>query len=723
MIGAAKSSGALGERIRQVLAEHPRNTLTVKQLRVALELSRSEIAFLEKELAAMIKKGQLIQTGRSNYGLPDRLNCRTGILQGHRRGYAFLRSTMRSRDEGDIFIRSSKLNGAMHGDRVVVRLHSGRRSSGRRREGEVITVLRQGTGRLVGTLEQKGRQCFVVPDEERYGRSIRVPTRTLRRVRPGDKVVVQVDRRESRQKGLNGAVVEHLGPAGAPGTEEEALRHRFELPGEFSHAVCTEVQRLPGEEAIVNLAREQGRRDLRDLYTVTIDGDQAKDFDDAITLEEIAGGCLRLGVHIADVTQYVREGGALDREAFKRGTSIYPVGTVIPMLPPRLSEELCSLQSGQDRLAVSVFMDLGPEGELRRYEFYPSLIQVDRRLTYRGVEEILQQDAVPAKETGTENLAMRLQRMDRLAGALRRRRLRRGALDLDLPEAEVILDRAGYPVAVELRHLGRSESLIEEFMLLCNETIASHFCRAGVPFLYRIHAVPTTEKMVLLRDTLSVLGYTLEGNPEKIKPQHLQKLLDRSKGAPEEKLVRFLLLRSLPQACYSAVNIGHFGLASRIYTHFTAPIRRYPDLVIHRILKEQQAAASGLLEPERIRALESRLPTIALHVSERERVALEAERASTDMMKARFMESRIGEEYSGIISGLTNFGIFVELENTVEGMVPLSSLTDDYYVYQEKQAALIGERSRRTFRLGDAVQVRVIRANWKDGRITFALVE
>ncbi len=720
MVGPAKKPETPGERIRRILAEHPRNTLTIKQLYSALELPCDESAHFEKELALMVKKGEVLKTGRSSYGLPERLNCRTGVLQGHRRGYAFLRSATRSRDESDIYIRSSKLNGAMHGDRVVVRLHSERRRSGRRREGEVIAVLRQGTGRLVGTLERKGRQCFVVPDEERYGRSIRVPARTLRRVRPGDKVVVQVERRESRQKELNGAVVEHLGPAGAPGTEEEALRHRFELPGDFPRAVDTEVQRQPGEETVESLAREQGRRDLRDLYTVTIDGEQAKDFDDAITLEETTGGCVRLGVHIADVTQYVREGGALDREAFKRGTSIYPVGTVIPMLPPRLSEELCSLQCGQDRLAVSVLMDLDPEGELRRYEFFPSLVRVDRRLTYRSVEAFLEQDADLDDKTGA--LGLRLRRMDRLAGALRRRRLQRGALDLDLPEAEIILDKAGYPVDVELRHLGRSESLIEEFMLLCNETIAAHFCRAGLPFLYRIHAVPTMEKMVLLRDTLSSLGYTLEGNPERMKPQQLQKLLDRSKGAPEEKLVRFLLLRSLPQACYSADNIGHFGLGSRIYTHFTAPIRRYPDLVVHRILKEHQAAPGGVLKAERIRALEARLPDVALHSSERERLAMEAERASADMMKARFMESKIGEEYPGIISGLTNFGIFVELENTVEGMVSLSSLTDDYYIYQEKQAALIGERTRRTFRLGDAVRVQVIRASWKDGRITFTLI-
>lgn len=707
---------ALRDRIHSTLAGHPHSALAVNQLLAALELQGSGKALLEGELAVMAKEGKLIKTGSARYGLPERLNCLTGTLQGHRRGFAFLRSEQ-SRDE-DIFIRSSKLNGAMHGDRVVVRLNG--RRGGRRREGEVITVLQRGTSRLVGTLERKGKQCYVVPDEERYGRFIRVPSRTLRRVRPGEKVVVQVDRSEGRESGLGGSVVECLGQAGAPGTEGEALRHRFDLPGEFPRAVDKELRGLPGEEAIEAVALEQGRPDLRGLFTITIDGDQAKDFDDAITLEEGEAGRLRLGVHIADVSEYVREGGPLDREAFQRGTSIYPVGSVIPMLPPHLSEGLCSLQAGRDRLAVSVFMDLDPEGDLAGYEFYPSLIKVNRRLTYKSVEEILRQEQAPG-EAAEKDLAERLRRMDGLAGVLRRRRLRRGALDLDMPEAEIILDDAGNPVAIERRHLGRSESLIEEFMILCNEVVASHFHREEVPFLYRVHAVPTAEKMVALRDTLSVLGYTLDGDPERIKPRQLQKLLDSSKGAPEEKLVRFLLLRSLPQARYSAVNEGHFGLASRIYTHFTSPIRRYPDLAIHRILKERQPA--GELKPERTRALQSRLPAVALHSSERERAAMEAERAGEDIMKARYMESRLGEEYPGIISGLTNFGIFVELENTVEGMIPLNDLEDDYYVYQEKQAALVGERTRRTFRLGDHLRVRVIRANRHDGRVAFALVD
>lgn len=698
-------------QIEELLAESLQRTLSVKQLAQALGLHGQDSKILSRELELMLEEGLIIKSARGHFGLPRRSDCLTGVLQGNRRGFAFLRP---DGEEEDIYIRSRNLNDAVHGDRVVIRLLSG---IGRRREGEVISILQRGHRRLVGTLKQQGKRCYVLPDDQRLFQEIEVST-VKNTAKPGDKVVLEMETWARGHKLPRGKVVERLGQAGSTQAEQLSLHRKYDLPIDFPDDVLEEAQRMPGEENIPMAVAEEVRRDLRALPMVTIDGQSARDFDDAVSLETMADGSFRLGVHIADVSYYVRAGKPLDREAFKRSTSTYLANQVIHMLPPLLSEELCSLKAGRDRLALSVFMELNREGEIGGCSFTPSLIRVTERLTYPQVEAFLEGSG-DGKPLENAFLGGTLQQMDRLASALRRRRLQRGSLDLDLPEAQIILDDDGNPVQIIQHHMGRSESLIEEFMILANETVAGHLAREKIPCLYRVHAVPTEEKLAALRETLSLLGLSEMTRKKELKPSQLKLLLESSKGKPAERLIRFLMLRSLPQARYSAENEGHFGLASSVYCHFTSPIRRYPDLVVHRILKE--TLAGNGLKAGRMAKYKSRLPLIAQQASERERAAMEVERADEELMKARYMADKIGEVYPGIISGVANFGLFVELENTVEGMIPIADLDDDYYVYQEKQAALVGERTRKSYRLGDRIEIEVVRVSTADGKLTFAL--
>lgn len=703
----------LRKKIIKLMESHPRGAMTYKQLMKELQIGHDESGILARELKNMIKEGLVIKTQRTRYGLPGRLGMLTGVLQGNRRGFAFLQA---GSQEEDVYISRGNLKGAVHGDRVAVLLSGGSRR--RRREGEVVSILQRGNFRLVGTLERRGRRYYVIPDEKRFSQKIEVFKGDLHKAVEGEKVVVDIQTWPGGREMPRGRIVERLGLSGTRGAENLSLHRKYNLPGEFPPPALKELDTLPGEEEISRLAGEKGRADLRRLPLVTIDDETARDFDDAVSLENLDDGSFRLGVHIADVSYYVKERKGLDREALDRATSTYLVDRVIHMLPPLLSEKLCSLQAGRDRLAVSVFMDLTPAGDLISYRFTESLINVTERLTYRQVEQYLQghQDK---KAFQNPFLGEIVTGMDRLAKQLRQKRFQRGALDLNLPEAQITLDDQGVPTAVERRSAGRSESLIEEFMILTNETVAGHFAREKLPFLYRIHAVPADDKLASLRETLSLVGMESVQKIKELKPKHLKKLLEEVKGKPRERLVSFLLLRSLPQARYSSENEGHFGLASGFYCHFTSPIRRYPDLVVHRILK--QYLKEGSLTEKGIARLRSTLPAVAQHTSEREREAMEAERASEDMMKAQYMAGKLGEIFPGIISGVTNFGIFVELENTIEGMIPVSELHDDYYVYHEKMAALVGERTRKRYRLGDNLQVQVAGVSRAEGNITFAL--
>lgn len=705
----------LRNKIINLLQNSRQASLTLKQIIAGLGMEQQDKSILRDELKKMGEEGLLIKTEGGRYGLPERLDILTGVLQGHRRGFAFLRP---EQEREDVFISSKNLHDAAHGDRVLVKLNQ--KKSRRRREGTVIGILRRGQSRLVGTLHREGKIYYVIPDDQRFPGSVQVAMKGMKHVRTGDKVVVEIQKWAQGKRASRGRIVEHIGPAGSFRTEQLTFKHRFDLPGKHPEPVMKELETLPGEEYISRIAEEQGRSDLSDLKMVTIDDEQARDFDDAISLEKIDEKTFRLGVHIADVSQYVQRGKPLDREALKRGTTIYLVERAIHMLPPMLSENICSLQAGKDRLAVSVLMDINEEGSLINARFKPSLIQVTERLTYQQVEAYLsdKEKHSPFKDNSTADM---IDQMVRLAEVLRNRRLQRGTLDLDIPEARIEIDDNGVPLTVEKRVMGRSESLIEEFMIYCNETVAEYLNGKKLPCVYRIHAVPTEEKLTLLRETLTLMNVKAAGNIKVLKPKHLKKLLEDTRGEKAERLVRYLILRSLPQACYSAYNEGHFGLASECYCHFTSPIRRYPDLVVHRILK--QHLSPGGFSGEKAKRLQSRLPAIAQQSSERERAAVDAERASIEIKKAQYMEQKLGEIYTGIINGVTNFGLFVELDNTVEGMIPVTELSDDYYIYNEKAAALTGERTRKTYRLGDTIEVQVIRANREEGKVAFAPAE
>ncbi len=720
------ASRVLRDKIIAVLKRHKHKSLTVKQLLSELEMGPQDRSILKQELKKMVAEGILVKAEAGKYGLPERLDYLTGVLEGNRRGFAFLRPDQESED---VFISSSDMNEAVHGDKVIVRLSNKKRRNRKSREGTVIGIVKRGQRRLVGTLQREGKRYLVVPDDQRFPGPVQVKRKDLPEARNGDKVIVEVEKWSHGTRPSKGKMVEHLGPPGSFRTEQLSFGHKFDLPGEFPDPVLKEVDNLHGEEDIPRLARDQGRVDLRDLQMVTIDDEKAKDFDDAVSLEALPGGRFRLGVHIADVSHYVKEGKPLDREALKRGTSIYLVDRAIHMLPPELSEKMCSLQAERDRLAVSVLMDISEAGELVDARFQESVIRVDERLTYQQVEAYLEQadnrqngDTDPAaKLFNHSSLGEMIDQMDRLAKILRQQRLERGALDLDLPDAEIEIDENGVPLSVERREMGRSESLIEEFMIYCNEAVAEFLTEDEIPCIYRVHAVPTEEKLTSLRETLTLMNIQAAEKIRELKPKHLKMLLEETRGEKAERLVRYLILRSLPQACYSASNSGHFGLASECYCHFTSPIRRYPDLVVHRILKKQLSEDG--LTASRQKRLQARLPGIAQQSSERERAAVDAERASLDIKKAQYMEQKLGEVYTGIINGVTNFGLFVELDNTVEGMIPVTELIDDYYVYNEKAAMLVGERTRKTYRLGDTIKVQVIRASKEEGKVAFAPVE
>lgn len=698
----------------QILSGHRRRSLSLPQLQSSLGLRKEEKKILSGQLQLMQAGGLVVRTGQGRYGLPRRLKSVTGVLEGNRKGYAFLRPD--HEQKGDIFIGPRSLNGAVHGDRVLVRLLS---PSGRpNREGEVVSILQRGCRQLVGTLEQRGKKYYVKPDDSRLGGAVEL-SRGLREARPGEKVVVQIDSWREGNRPSCGRLVERIGKAGTVQTKRALFDRQYELPVEFPPALQQELNTLPPAEAISGIAAGEKRVDLRALSMVTIDGPEAKDFDDAVSLEALPSGGCRLGVHIADVSHYVAQGKAIDGEALKRGTSTYLVERAVHMLPPLLSENLCSLRAGEDRLALSALIDLSASGEVQGYRFRPSLVRVARRLTYPQVEEYLTTGSRPEGDRSFPGEMIEM--MGRLAAQLRQRRLQRGTLDLDIPEPKFILDEQGGVTAIERRRQGRSESLIEEFMILTNEVVAAHLTGEELPLIYRIHAQPAEEKLAALRETLLLLGDETAATVRRFKPHHLKILLESSRGGVTESLVRQLVLRSLPQARYSTVNEGHFGLASSCYCHFTAPIRRYPDLVVHRVLKE--SLKPGGIGEKRLALLQAQLPAIAEHVSERERAAMEAERASEDLKKAEYMESRVGEVFPGVINGVTDFGLFVELENTVEGMIPLSGLTDDYYIYRERSAAVVGERTRKTYRLGDPLRIRVSRVDSAAGKITFSLEE
>lgn len=663
------------------------------------------------------EEGLIVRTRTNRYGVPERLNLVRGRLQGNAKGFGFVIPDADTPFEQDVFIHGNEMNGAMDGDMVLARIHS-MKKEGLRPEGEVIRVLRRGRTEVVGTYTDSKHFGFVIADDKRLSSDIFIPKEGKNKAKEGDKVVVQLTDYPKGRRSAEGRVKEILGHKNDPGVDILSVIRKYQLPEAFPEEVLAEAEKVPDTISEEDLT---GRRDLRERRMVTIDGEDAKDLDDAVSIERLDNGNIRLGVHIADVSYYVREGSPLDREAYDRGTSVYLVDRVIPMLPQRLSNGICSLNPRVDRLAMTCDMELDGKGNVIHHDIYPSVIRTDERMTYQAVKQILV-DEDPELIERYAPLVEDFRLMGHLAEVLQQRRFARGAIDFDFPEAKIIIGDGGKPVDIVRRPRTIAEQMIEEFMLVANETVSEHFYKKKVPFMYRIHEHPDTDKLESFFEFITHFGHQARGKADKIKPRVLQQVLEEIKGRPEEPVISTVMLRSMQQAKYSSECLGHFGLAAQFYSHFTSPIRRYPDLVIHRIMREV-LEGGGKLSDKRRAELKEWLPGTAQHTSERERIAIDAERETDDLKKAEFMMDKVGETFDGIISSVTSFGVFVELDNTVEGLIHVSFMTDDYYHFNESSMSLVGERTGKVYNIGDKVTVKVAGVNLEEHKVDFEFVD
>ena len=642
--------------------------MKMKEMASVLQVKKEERQELKEILDALESEGKIHKTQKGNYvkGQGNRL---TGIYQAHARGFGFV--SIEGSDD-DVFIPEEESGGALQGDEVEIQITRGAGpNTGQRQEGKVIKILKRGMSRIVGYYQKNKSFGFVLPDNQKFLQDVFVPEEKSKGAVTGHKVVVKLTSYGGDGKKPEGEVVEILGHVNDPGTDVLSIAMSYELPIEFPEKVMNQAERVAKP---VSEADRFGRRDLRDVRMVTIDGEDAKDLDDAVSLE-VRDGSFYLGVHIADVTNYVQENSALDREAKKRGTSVYLADRVIPMLPHTLSNGICSLNAGEDRLALSCLMKIDENGTIVDHEICESVIRVDRRMTYTAVKQILEDEDEEQCRKYEEFVPM-FREMARLSSILREKRHRRGAVDFDFPETKVILDEQGRPVELKAYERNTATKLIEDFMLAANETVAEDFFWREIPFVYRIHEAPDEEKIRKLAIFLHNFGYTMHIGNHEVHPKEIQKLLAKVEGKPEEPMIARLALRSMKQAKYTPENEGHFGLAASCYTHFTSPIRRYPDLQIHRIIKE---TLRGRMDEERIRHYQSILEEVTKHASETERRAEEAERETVKLKKVQYMKNFIGEEYEGVISGITKWGMYVELPNTIEGLVHVVNMTDDHY--------------------------------------------
>lgn len=668
-------------------------------------------------LNQMEAEGKIVRTRSHRYGVPERLNLVRGRLQGNAKGFGFVIPDAEFPFEQDVFIHGTDMNGAMDGDFVLARVESYKKE-GRRPEGEIVRILKRGRTEAVGTYSASKHFGFVIPDDKRLSSDIFIPKEAIGGAKEGDKVVVELTSYPKGRRSAEGRVKEVIGHKDDPGVDILSIIRKYHLPEAFPTEVIKEAETVPDS---ITADEIQGRRDLRGRRMVTIDGEDAKDLDDAVSVETLEGGNIRLGVHIADVSYYVKENSALDREAYLRGNSVYLVDRVIPMLPQRLSNGICSLNPQVDRLTMTCDMELDGQGNLIHHEIYPSVIQTDERMTYHDVKRILV-DEDPELIQRYQPLVEDFRLMGRLAKILNQRRVNRGAIDFDFPEAKILVDPQGKPVEIVKRPRTVAEQMIEEFMLAANETVSEHFFKRKIPFLYRIHERPNPDKLQSFVEFITRFGHSVRGKIDRIKPRALQQLLHEIKGEPEEPVISKVMLRSMQQAKYSPECLGHFGLAAPYYSHFTSPIRRYPDLMIHRIIREVLENEGKLSDKQRSH-FKDVLPATADHTSERERIAIDAERETDDLKKAEFMMDKVGEIFTGTISSVTSFGVFVELENTVEGLVHVSYMTDDYYHFNEYSMSLIGERTGKEYNIGDPAQVRVTGVNLDERKVDFEFTE
>ena len=703
----------LREQLLGLINDPHYNPLKREELALIFNIHPSEMPMFYNFLDELEEDGYIVKTKKGRVMSPNQMGLFVGKFVSHRKGFGFVES-----DEElvqDLFIPKNDINGALHNDRVMAEIVTPA-TEDRRAEGKVIKIIKREVTRVVGLFQENKSFGFVVPDDKKFNQDIFIPKRYISGAKNDDKVVCEITVWPQENRKPEGKIVEILGKKGERGVEIDSIIRAHGLPEEFPKKVIDEANFVAGQELEDEIAR---RLDLRDLDIFTIDGEDAKDLDDAISIEVLPNGNYKLGVHIADVTHYVKEKSKLDKEALKRATSVYLVDKVIPMLPKQLSNGVCSLNPFEDKLTLSCIMEIDAEGKVVKYDIAETVINSKARMTYTEVSDILEKDDEKLKKTFAKQVDDFIA-AEKLARILMKRRQRRGAIDFDFPEAKIILNKNGE--VVDIKHYERriSNKMIEEFMLVANETVAEHFFWLQLPFVYRIHETPSVEKMEDLNKFMATFGYHIKGNLEDVHPKEMQSIIEKIKGTKEEESISTIMLRSMKQAKYSPSCIGHFGLAAKYYCHFTSPIRRYPDLQIHRIIKEQ---LNNKLNNKRQDQLSHIVEYASTQSSERERAAELAERDVHDYYKACYMADKVGQQFDGVVSGVTSFGIFVELENTVEGLIRLANMRDDYYIYNQETYSIIGERSKKTFRIGDSVRIEVDNVNVDFKEIDFKLIE
>ncbi|MBU3196502.1 ribonuclease R [Clostridium algidicarnis] len=686
--------------------------MEIRELAAVFDINKNEYKEFKKVIKVMEKEGLIVKTNTDKLGLTEKMGLVPGRLQAHQKGFGFVIPD----EEGlkDIFIPSSFINGAMNGDKVVAKVTK-EDFNGKKREGEIIRITERTNTTIIGVYESSSNFGFVIPEDKRIQNDIFIPKNQKNGADDNDVVIVEITEWPGKRRNPEGKVLEILGKKGDRGLDILTIIKKHSLPEEFPEKVLKFAENI---EDHIPKDEYKKRKDLRKVRMVTIDGEDAKDLDDAVSIERLESGNYKLGVHISDVSHYVKENNPLDKEALKRATSVYLIDRVIPMLPQKLSNGICSLNPNVDRLALSCFMVIDKSGKVLEHEIYESVINTSERMTYTEVTKILKKEDNEMLER-YDYLYDDFKAMEELCNILNKKRLDRGAIDFDFDESKIILDKMGKPIDIRPYEREISNRIIEEFMLVCNETIAEHMYWANIPFIYRIHENPDEEKLQRFSEFIYNLGYVIKWSKE-IHPSSLQEVLNKVKGEKEESVVSTLLLRSMMQAKYGPESVGHFGLAAKYYCHFTSPIRRYPDLMIHRIIKE---FINGKVDSERAAKLVPIVDYAAKQSSERERTAEEAEREVDDMKKAEYMSEKIGEEFEAVISSVTSFGFFAQLPNTVEGLVHISTLDDDYYIYDERHLSLVGERTKNIYRLGDPVRIKVARVDLKNHEIYFDLLK
>lgn len=690
--------------------------MDIEELVAIFDIKPNEYNAFKKTLRVMEREGLIIRTKKDRYAIaePDfsKENLVIGKLQAHAKGFGFLIPD--EEGEKDVFIPSSFINGAINGDKIAVKV-TREDTNTKKREGEVVEIIERNTVLVVGVYEDSKNFGFVVSEDTRMSQDIFISKKDRNGAKDGDVVTVKITKWPDQKRKPEGVVTEVLGRKGDRGIDILTIIKKNGLPEEFSNKVLNFAESISEE---IDEKEYKGRMDLRNLRMVTIDGEDAKDLDDAVSIEKLKNGNFRLGVHIADVTHYVKENNPLDKEALNRATSVYLIDRVIPMLPRKLSNGICSLNPHVDRLTLTCFMEIDHKGKVVNHEIVESIIKTDERMTYTDVTKILKdndEELIKRYDYLYEDFKM----MEELCNILRAKRTRRGAIDFEIAEAKITLNELGKPIEIKPYDREISNRMIEEFMLAANETVAEHMFWTHLPFVYRIHENPDEEKLAKFKEFIYNLGYTVHWT-EEIRPKSFQEILEKVKGKNEETVVSTLLLRSMMQAKYAPECIGHFGLAAQYYCHFTSPIRRYPDLQIHRIIKEH---LHGEIDEKRTDKLKNIVGYAAKQSSEMERKAQDAEREVDDLKKAEYMQDRIGEEFEGIISSVTSFGVFVELPNTIEGLVHITDLDDDYYIFNEAHLSLIGERTKKMYKLGDKLKVECVNVDIANREIFFKITQ